>query len=82
MPSKVASLPSIVDMGLFFFWVGLLGLYFLDSTCLGFFIMGRLGRATISLGSPIWSRFIFWTQFFLIVPYSGGDVPYLGVFVP
>ena len=80
MPSRFASLPSHVAM--LFFGLVYWGFIFWTQLAWSFFIMGRLGRATISLASPIWSRFIFWTQFFLIVPYSGGDVPYLGVFVP
>ena len=41
MPSRFASLPLSCSYA--FFWVGLLGLYFLDSTCLGFFYYGQIG---------------------------------------
>ena len=40
MPSRFASLPSIVAM---LFFGGSLGLYFLDSTCLEFFYYGQIG---------------------------------------
>jgi len=53
MPSKFASLPSHVS--LLFFGLVYWGFIFWTQLAWSFFIMGRLGRATISLGSPIWS---------------------------